>query len=171
MNRLKNTAKKLLTCADTRSNSTLDEFQSKIEIGFSNFSSNSSSVEIEPVSAQVSNVLAVFLNLFMRCPLLMVPICSCKRVKNISSQGGRASSFFDLLLRQHLSEKKSPFFYLSTPSLILSEHFKELHHSIFTSVPRRHLAVRVIWAQSVFLEGLLTQPRRGGGYEWIKKYR
>ena len=59
MNRFKNTAKTLLTCADIGSNSTLDEFWSEIEIGFSNFSSNSSSVEIEPVSAQVSNVLAV----------------------------------------------------------------------------------------------------------------
>jgi len=60
MNRFKNTTKTLLTCADTRSNSTLDEFWSEIEIGFPIFSSNSSSVELEPISAQVSNVLAVF---------------------------------------------------------------------------------------------------------------
>ena len=59
MNRFKNTAKTLLTCADIGSISTLDEFWSEIEIGFSNFSSNSSRVEIEPVSEQVSNVLAV----------------------------------------------------------------------------------------------------------------
>ena len=68
MNRFKNTAKTLLTCADIGSISTLDEFWSEIEIGFSNFSSNSSSVEIEPVSAQVSNVLAVFFNLFIAPP-------------------------------------------------------------------------------------------------------
>ena len=60
MNRFKHTAKTLLTCADTGSISTLDEFWSEIEIGFPIFSSNSSSVEIEPISAQVSNVLAVF---------------------------------------------------------------------------------------------------------------
>ena len=60
VNRFKNTAKTLLTCMDTLSNSTLDEFWSGIEIGFPIFSSNSSSVELEPISAQVSNVLAVF---------------------------------------------------------------------------------------------------------------
>ena len=60
MNRFKNTAKTFLSCADTRSNSTLDEFWSEIEIGFPIFSSNSSSVELEPISAQVSNFLAVF---------------------------------------------------------------------------------------------------------------
>jgi len=59
MNRFKNTHKTSLTCVDIGSISTLDECWIEIEIGFSNFSSNSSSVEIEPVSAQVSNVLAV----------------------------------------------------------------------------------------------------------------
>ena len=60
MNGFKDTAKTLLTCADIGSISTLDELWSEIEIGFPIFSSNSPSVEIEPISAQVSNVLAVF---------------------------------------------------------------------------------------------------------------
>ena len=96
MNRFKNTAKTLLTCADIGSISTLDEFEEKIGNPISISLQNSSSVEIEPVSAQVSNVLAVFLNLFMRCPLLISPSAAVKGLRHISAQAGRPSSFFDL---------------------------------------------------------------------------
>ena len=57
----KNTAKTLRSRADIGSNSTLGEFWNDIKIGFPIFSSNSPSVELEPKSAQVSNILAVSL--------------------------------------------------------------------------------------------------------------
>ena len=79
MNGFKDTAKTLLTCADIGSISTLDEFWSEIEIGFPIFSSNSSSVEIEPISAQVSNVLAVFLNVFIAPPVGAASISLLKK--------------------------------------------------------------------------------------------
>ena len=60
----KNTAKMLLTCADIGSISTLDEFEEKIGNPISISLQNSSSVEIETISAQVSSVLAVFFNPF-----------------------------------------------------------------------------------------------------------
>ena len=52
--------------------------------------------------------------------------------------------------------------------MILREHLKELRHSIFTPAPRRHMVVRVIWVQKRFLEGLLTQPPRGGAINRLK---
>jgi len=61
-NRLKNNAKTLRSCADIGSNSTLDEFWRKTRNPISNFIQNTSSVELEPISAQERNVLAVFLN-------------------------------------------------------------------------------------------------------------
>ena len=75
---------------------------------------------------------------------------------------GRPSRFLTYYFARIFLRQKGPFLFLSTPPLILWERFKELRHSIFTPVTRRHLVVRVIWVQSVFLEGLLTQPRRGG---------
>ena len=62
MNRFKNTAKTLLTCADIGSNSTLGEFEEKIGNPILISFQNSPSVELEPISAQERNVLAVFLN-------------------------------------------------------------------------------------------------------------
>ena len=47
--------------------------------------------------------------------------------------------------------------------MILSEHLKELRHSIFTPAPRRHMVVRVIWVQKRFFRRLINAAPTGGG--------